>query len=71
MKKAIKVAEVTLVGVASIALSYQVGKRIERTINDNDELSVDEKIVYAYGASTLAGGIIGLIARHIAKRIWK
>lgn len=62
------IAKVTVV-TGALALSYAMGERIGRVVQEDDSIAPEQKELVAVVSSSLAGGLIGLAARHIVKKM--
>lgn len=68
MKKLINTTKV-VVTVGALALSYVMGERIERIVQENDSITTEDKPMVTAISCTSVGCIIGLIARRVVKHI--
>lgn len=53
----------------ALVLSYAMGDRIGRVVEEDDSIDAEDKPVVTVVSCTLSGYTIGLIARHIVKKI--
>ena len=60
-----KVAVVT----GALALSYAMGDKIGRIVQEDDTIKAEDKPLVTVVSCTLSGYGIGLIARHIVKKM--
>lgn len=62
------IAKATVV-TGALALSYALGERIGKVVENDDSIDDAQKPVVTVVSCTIAGYGIGLIARHIVKNM--
>ena len=65
MKKMVK----AMVVVGALVWSYAVGKRIERLVQEDNDIDELNKPIIMMISCSISGFITGLIARYIVKRL--
>lgn len=65
MKKLLK----TTIFIGSVLFAHELGKHIEGFIQRDNSIDEIDKPVYTFVSCSVAGTLIGLIARYITKRI--